>query len=278
MISVGHSLLSLREESCLKFARSQQRLWGLSIKQQLVLRQLHQQQPNNFSQIHAAYHLLKAVGGNNKQTSQTKPSNNEKTYFSIFLFVFQHFKYFLSWEQSKLNPDGKQKHLENCCIELLQAFMVLRGWLITNSGISSRATASEVYVSSLTPLRKKTLNVYDCVYIHVDTRIDRLLVHNHVVLCQDVFQGTIVTKAAPFCVNAHPSVLALHALDVPNLLHVAGVRSCTYSGKKHGWGSSRIWVHEKKFVKNQQHLVDYCTQTWIHTNLLRPQVQNPGFR
>lgn len=57
-----YSLLNLRDELGLKFTRGQQPHGGLTIEEQFVFRQLHQQQSNNFSQIHAADHLLKATG------------------------------------------------------------------------------------------------------------------------------------------------------------------------------------------------------------------------
>lgn len=67
---IKDSLLNLRDELCLECAGGQERLRGLSFKQQLVLGQPHQQQPNDFSQIHAADHLLKATGENKQRNEQ----------------------------------------------------------------------------------------------------------------------------------------------------------------------------------------------------------------
>lgn len=66
----------------------------------------------------------------------------------------------------------------------------------------------------------------------MDARVDGRLVHNHVKLRQDVFQGAVVAEATPLCVNAHPPILALHALHILHLLHVAGIRSRAYRGKE----------------------------------------------
>lgn len=65
------SLLNRRDELGLETARRQQRLRGLSAEQQLVLRQLHQQQPDDLSQIHAADHLLEATGGRRQRRNVT---------------------------------------------------------------------------------------------------------------------------------------------------------------------------------------------------------------
>lgn len=62
--SKKHSHFDLREKLCLKVARFLQHVWCLTFKQQLVLHQLQKQQSGDFSQIHAADHLLKTIGNN----------------------------------------------------------------------------------------------------------------------------------------------------------------------------------------------------------------------
>lgn len=76
-------------------------------------------------------------------------------------------------------------------------------------------------------------------YVRVDAGVDGRLVHRHVALRQDVFQGAVVAEATPLCVNAHPPILALHTLQVLHLLHVAGVCSRTCRGKQAQWRFGR---------------------------------------
>lgn len=49
-------------------------------------------------------------------------------------------------------------------------------------------------------------------------------------LCAKVFQGAVVSKGAPLRVDAHAAFVSFHQVDVPQLLHVAGV--CSRSWKE----------------------------------------------
>lgn len=60
-LSFGDSLFYLRDEPSLERARRQQPVRQPPAKQQLFLRQLHQQQPHDLSQVHPADHLLEAA-------------------------------------------------------------------------------------------------------------------------------------------------------------------------------------------------------------------------
>lgn len=59
----GYSLLDLRDELGLEALGREQRLGRLTVEQELVLRQLEQEQPDDLPQIHPADHLLEAAGG-----------------------------------------------------------------------------------------------------------------------------------------------------------------------------------------------------------------------
>lgn len=144
-----YSLLNLRDEPGLEGLGCPQRLGGLTAEQELVLRQLGQQQPNDLSQIHAADHLLEAVGGGQSKTITRGGSRRE------------------DWRSGQVR-------------------------------------------------------------LHVDAGVDGRLVHRHVKGRLDVLQGAVVTESTPLGVDTHAAVLALHALHVPHLLHVAGVCSRTF--------------------------------------------------
>lgn len=55
--------------------------------------------------------------------------------------------------------------------------------------------------------------------------VERVLVHCLVVLGADVVQAAVVPERPPLHVDTHAALLAIHDLDVPHLLHVAGVAS-----------------------------------------------------
>lgn len=55
--------------------------------------------------------------------------------------------------------------------------------------------------------------------------VDGASVDLAVELSAEVLQGAVVSEGAPLRVDAHAAFVSLHHVDVPQLLHVAGVGS-----------------------------------------------------
>ena len=58
-------------------------------------------------------------------------------------------------------------------------------------------------------------------------RVERPPVYLPVKLSADVLQGPVVPEGPPLGVDAHPPLVALHQVDVPEFLHVARVGAST---------------------------------------------------
>lgn len=54
-------------------------------------------------------------------------------------------------------------------------------------------------------------------------RIKRTGVYLAVNVGPQLVQGTVVSKSPPLCIDAHPAFVSIQQLDVPHVLHIAGV-------------------------------------------------------
>lgn len=54
-------------------------------------------------------------------------------------------------------------------------------------------------------------------------RVQRARIYFTVDIGAQVLQGTIVSKSAPLCINTHLALIPVQQLQVPHLLHVAGI-------------------------------------------------------
>lgn len=57
-------------------------------------------------------------------------------------------------------------------------------------------------------------------------RVGGAIVYKVIKLCAEVIQFAAVPKRPPLHVNAHTPFVTIHQIDVPHLLHVAGVGPC----------------------------------------------------
>lgn len=68
-------------------------------------------------------------------------------------------------------------------------------------------------------------------------RVERPPVYLPVKFSADVLQGPVVPEGPPLGVDAHPALVTLHQVDVPQLLHVARVGAGTLERERDAVGS-----------------------------------------
>ena len=72
--------------------------------------------------------------------------------------------------------------------------------------------------------------------IQLFSRVEGAPVDLSVKLCPYVLQHPIIPEGTPLCVDAHPALIPLHQVNVPQLLHVACIGART-------WAHTHIYTH-----------------------------------